>query len=159
MSRKHWGVRRAACQSMDRTPHKGTRGFTLLEVMISMAIVAVTASSLSLALSGMTTSMSRLEEKTMAHILAMNKMSELLAQADWPALGKRDEYVELSHREWVVTSEVKASMLPKVRQIEVRVGLRVEGINQDSRTIHTLRTLVSQHYLPNLNTNPNANNS
>lgn len=147
---KHRGVWRSA----GKNP---AQGFTLLEIMISMTIVVLTASSLSLALTGMVTSMSRLEEKTMAHILAMNKMSELLTQADWPALGKRDEFVELSRREWVVTSEVKASLLPKVRQIEVRVALRVEGINQDSPTIHTLRTLVSQHYLPDLNTGNNNN--
>lgn len=138
-----------------RRSRQNTRGFTLLEVMISMAIVAVTASSLSLALSGMVTSMARLEEKTMAHILGMNKMSELMAQTDWPPLGKRDEFVDMSRREWVVTSEVKASLLPKVRQIEVRIALRAEGISEDAVTIHTLRTLVSQHYPTGLNSNNN----
>jgi general secretion pathway protein I len=123
------------------------QGFTLLEVMISMSIVAVTASSLSVAMSGVLTSSARLEEKTMAHVLAMNKMAELLAQPDWPSLGKRDEFVEMSRREWVVTAEVKNSALPKLRQIEVRVGLRADGLNEDPAMIHRLRSLVSQHFL------------
>lgn len=123
------------------------RGFTLLEVMISMSIVAVTASSLSIAMSGVLTNSARMEEKTMAHVLAMNKMSELLSQPDWPPLGKRDEFVEMARREWVVTAEVKNSALPKLRQIEVRVGLRADGLNEDVATIHRLRSLVSQHYL------------
>lgn len=132
---------------------KRVRGFTLLEVMIAISIVAVTASSLNFAMSGMLTSMSRMEQKTMAHILAMNKMAEVLAQPDWPPIGKRDEFVELSRREWEVSTEVKNSALPKLRQIEVRVGLRAEGLNEKVATLQTLRSLVSQHYIPEQNNN------
>ncbi|MEJ2668876.1 MAG: type II secretion system minor pseudopilin GspI [Gammaproteobacteria bacterium] len=125
-------------------------GFTLLEVMIAMTIVALVATKLTFALSGQINSMQRLEEKTMAHILAMNKMAEMMAEPEWPPLGKRDENVDAAHREWIVRSEVKNSALPKLRQIEVTVGLRPEGLTEDMYRVHSVRSLISQHYLPKL---------
>jgi len=127
-------------------PPNSTQGFTLLEVMIAMTIVALIATKLTFAISGQIQTMQRLEEKTMANILAMNQMSLLLSQKQWPALGNRDETVEMARREWIVQTEVKQSMLPKVRQIEVKVGLRPEGLGEKPSTVHKVRSLVSQHF-------------
>ena len=87
--------------------------------LFAMAIVALIATKLTLAISGQVQTMQRLEEKTMANILAMNQANVLLAAPNWPALGTKDQIVEMARREWVVRSEVKDSALPNIRQIEI----------------------------------------
>lgn len=79
-------------------PH--VSGFTLLEVMLAMAVFAVAGlavmSSARLSLGALT----RLEESTYATWVASNALAELKLEKKWPALSWKDEKEEMVGHEW-----------------------------------------------------------
>ncbi len=121
------------------------RGFTLLEVLIAMFIIALVVAQLSAAMEQNHFALGRLEEKTLAHFVGMNKVSELQTAFNWPPLGTRDEVKQMARRDWQITTVVTKAPDPKYRMIEVKVGLKPEGISEELRTLSVLKALMSNH--------------
>ncbi len=124
-----------------------SKGFTLLEVLIAMAIFAVMAATMTTVTQRNAQYAQRIEEKSIAHWVGMNKMTALEAGPNWPALGKVDEQVEMGRREWTVSTQVTASSVPQFRLIEVKVSLKGEGFNGASRTLSRLKSLMTNRQL------------
>lgn len=102
-------------------------GFTLLEVLIAMSIIALVVAQLSSAIGQNHFTLTRLEEKTLAHIVAMNKMTEIQIQPGWPALGKVDTIVDMARRSWEVSTQVQPTEDPQLRLVEIQVGIVQEN--------------------------------
>ena len=69
-------LRRATCRQ---------HGFTLLEVMVALAVIAFALAAAVSAVSGNTRNAAGLQQRTYAHWVAMNKMAELQISQQWPA--------------------------------------------------------------------------
>ena len=97
------------------------RGFTLLEVLVALAIFAITAAAM---INGITTSLaaqSHLERKTIAHWVAMNQLTEVKLQATWPSIGLTDGTEEMTGHEWFWTRKVEETADPKLRRVDIEV--------------------------------------
>lgn len=103
---------------------RATRGFTLIEVVIAMAIIALVVTQLSAAIEQTHYARGRLEQKTLAHTLVMNRITELQV-SDPPAVGSQDVDAELAGQKWVVNTTTKLAQ-PNVLQIDVGVSLKVD---------------------------------
>lgn len=125
------------------------KGFTLLEILIAMAIFAVMAVSVTTATQRSILYAGRLEEKSVAHWVAMNKMAVLQSQVNWPSLGKKDEQVEMGNREWTVTTEVQASQVPDFRLVAVSVGQKEAGLGGEVRVSSRLTALLADKTMDN----------
>ncbi|MDP3977701.1 MAG: type II secretion system minor pseudopilin GspI [Pseudomonas sp.] len=106
---------------------KRCRGFTLLEVLIALAIFAVVAASVLTASARSLQTASRLEDKTLAMWIADNRLSELQL-AETPADDGRDQgELVFAGRRWQWQSEIRASSEPSMRRVTLWVASRPVG--------------------------------
>lgn len=102
-------------------------GFTLIEVLVALAILAIALSGLIKGGSDNAVNAAYLGEKTMAHWVAMNKVAELQLQMKWPAIGVRHGTAEMGDQEWRWETEINTTPDRDVRRLVVTVS----GINDD----------------------------
>lgn len=103
------------------------RGFTLIEVMVALTIVAVAIGALIAAASSFTSNTSHLRDRTYARWVAANRLAEMRAMREWPDLGKSEGEAEMARQTWfwrVTTLEVQDAAL---RQVEVQVRLKEDA--------------------------------
>lgn len=81
-------------------------GFTLIEILVALTIVAIALGALVKASGDHTHSASYLKQKTLAHWVAMNELSLLQIEKKWPDLGTEKKYTEMADHEWFWTREV-----------------------------------------------------
>ncbi len=99
------------------------RAFTLLEVMIALAVLAVSAAGLITAVSQNVRQSGALEERTVALWVAQNRLTELQVLREWPPVGRNEDRVRMSGREWEVIVETKTTAYPDLRLVEVGVAI------------------------------------
>ena len=103
-------------------------GFTLIEVMIALAIFAVAVASLSTAMQGNIRNADYLKEKTIANWIANNRLVEIQAEGTYPPLQDKKDKIEYAGSEWVVNTKVlKAQTKLPIRIIDVSVGRESDG--------------------------------
>jgi general secretion pathway protein I len=100
------------------------RGFTLIEVVIAVAVLAVAMAALISGMARYADNAAGLREKTLALWVAHNRLTEIDLEPAWPALGKSDGDAELAGIEWRWSVEVAETPDPDVRRIEIRVRAR-----------------------------------
>lgn len=103
---------------------KGQNGFTLIEVIVALGIIATAMAAVMMTVSANVQNATGLKERTFAHWVAMNKMNELLIQneTEWPAIKKTDGSVFMAEHEWFWEQEViKAPGTELMRRVYIRV--------------------------------------
>ncbi|HEU4662685.1 MAG TPA: type II secretion system minor pseudopilin GspI [Dokdonella sp.] len=100
---------------------KRARGFTLVEVLIALAVVAIALLALTRAASVQVQSFDGLRERTLAGWVAANVVTETRLASAFPATGRSDGRTTFAGREWRWEREVKATADVEIRRIDVRV--------------------------------------
>lgn len=96
------------------------RGFTLLEVMVALAVLAIALAGVMKAVSSHTANAAYLQEKTLAHWVAMNKINEFIVTEKWPSPGSKDSGKALmGGHEWVWRVETKKEKFQGIFEIGV----------------------------------------
>lgn len=99
-----------------------SRGFTLLEVLVALAIVAVALAALVRTGAQATDNTAYLERKTFAHWVAMNQLVELQATGAGLSKGRSEGTEEMAGIEWQWQRTVKPTPDAKLMQVEFTVG-------------------------------------
>lgn len=97
------------------------RGFTLLEVMVALAIFAVAAIAVTKIGMNYTQSIGQMNDRTFAHFVAMNELAELEINGAWPE-GTGEKTVDEQGQRWLVSHQVYNTISDSVRRIEIRVA-------------------------------------
>jgi len=97
------------------------RGFTLLEVLVALAIIAIAMGALIKGGAANAGNAAYLRDKTVAHWVAMNKAAELQLEAGWPPLGTTQGKVEMANRQWEWTARVVETPEADVRRVDLEV--------------------------------------
>ena len=98
------------------------RGFTLIEVLVALVIVAAGVAAVLGALSGAANSTAYLRDKTFAHWVALNRITEIRLSTSPPANGKTTGIVDnFANRRWQWQVDIEPAQLPAVRRIDVQV--------------------------------------
>lgn len=97
-------------------------GFTLLEVLVALAIFALVASTAYSASSQSLRGAQRLETLTLAGWIADNRLTELQLASTPPAPGETRETLRYATRDWVLESRIEAAGDPALRHVTLRVG-------------------------------------
>ncbi len=100
---------------------RGTRGFTLIEVLVALAVLAIALSAIIKTMSSNTLNSIYLRDRTLAQWVALNKITELQLSADWPSPGKTDGSTVMGNHEWFWEAEIKTTPDNDVDTITLRV--------------------------------------
>ena len=98
------------------------RGFTLIEVLVALAIFGVVALSLLTSSRDQTRQAAALEDRMFAHWIALNTLTDLQASNDYPEVGVMDSTAVMAGRDWFVTISVSSTPSPAVRHLDISVA-------------------------------------
>ena len=101
------------------------RGFTLIEMLVAIAIVGVIGAGISTAIGGMANQTRGLEQRSLANWIASNHLTRMrmLQRREAQSLAEGTEQTRLvfADRQWEVETKIKTTEHPWIRRIEVSV--------------------------------------
>jgi general secretion pathway protein I len=103
------------------------RGFTLIEVLAALIIVSLGMLGVIQAVSQTASNSVYLRDKTLAHWIAMNRLTEVRLAATAPPIDETSDEVDYAGRRWRWTMEVQETPIESMRRIDVRVSLADTG--------------------------------
>ncbi len=106
-----------------------SRGFTLLEVLIALAIVAMSVGALLGTVTSSASNISYLHEKTLAEWVALNRLTEVRIAQTFPVTGKRTGNSDMGGMRWQWEQEV--TELPIKGMFRIDVHARPTGETVD----------------------------
>lgn len=98
-----------------------TRGFTLIEAMVALIIVALGMMAVDSQLNRYVVAAAFVEQKTLASWIATNKLTELSVAGTWPDIGTNDEDLDFAGQKWRCHIEVSETQEPNLRRVDVSV--------------------------------------
>jgi general secretion pathway protein I len=110
------------------------RGFTLLEVLIALAIVAMSVGALLGTVTSSASNIIYLKEKTLAEWVALNRLTEDRIDQNMPANGKRSGNSVMAGQRWEWQEEVTELPIKGMFRIEVRAHATGELVD-DTRPV------------------------
>lgn len=110
-----------------RRPTAGRlRGFTLIEVLIALAVLAIALSAVIKGVSANVNNAAHLRDRMLAHWVVMNKLAELQVDAVFPVPGVSNGTALMAEQEWAWQVTVSNTPDPSVRRLDVEVRSRKE---------------------------------
>jgi general secretion pathway protein I len=109
-------------------------GFTLIEVIIALAIVALAVGALLGTITSSASNVLYLKDKTLAQWVALDRLAEIRTAKLMPDKGKRTGNAEMAGQRWQWEEEVVELPVKGMFRIDVRARPTGETVN-DNRTI------------------------
>jgi len=97
------------------------QGFTLIEVLVALAIVAIGMAAVLGALTSSANTVSYLRDKTFAQWVGLNQIATLRLSGQMTPTGNSDGDTEFAGRNWHWRREVTTTQVPGVVRIDVKV--------------------------------------
>ncbi len=105
----------------------GPRGFTLVEVLVALVVVALGMGALLTTISSSANAIARLRDKSFAQWIALNQISLLRLSGQRPSAGATTGEVEYAGAKWRWRQEVTDQGIAGILRVEVRVAPQVAG--------------------------------
>ena len=112
------------------------RGFTLLEVLVAIAILAVALAASVRAVSSATDNTAELKLRLLANWVAQNRLAEHVAARGFPSTGENEGTSEQAALKFRWHESISETPNPRFRKIEIRVF-------SDDRVLATLIGFVN----------------
>ena len=96
-------------------------GFTLLEIMVALAVFATLAAAVLSASQYAVKQRGAVEERLFAAWLADNRLNELRLQSGLAA-GQQQQVVSMDQRDWVLQQRISATGDPRLLQVDIQVS-------------------------------------
>lgn len=131
-------------------------GFTLLEVLVALAVIAFALGAVIKATGSATENVDYLQDKTFAHWVGLNAIAELRLKEAWPNTGTRKGKADMAERTWYWEATINDTPDPDMRRMDLHVAL------DEARNAPRLTTLSAFFARPlkkapaNPNVDPNA---
>lgn len=120
-------------------PNRPDRGLTLIEVLVALAIVAVTLAAGTKAAGAITDATTRFADVTAAQWCADNQLTALRLSRQFPPVGDGDFSCEQWDRTFPGSLSVRPTFNPNFRRVDAFVR------DEDGRTLLRLTTIVSRY--------------
>lgn len=99
------------------------QGFTLLEVMLAMAVFSIAGIALLSTAQNNFNSLSHLENRMVANWVASNQLVEMQLEQTWPPKNNKKGKVELAGREWYWQQKILKTTDANMRSVEMQIRL------------------------------------
>jgi general secretion pathway protein I len=119
---------------------KFSLGFTLIEVMLAMAIFSIAGIALLSASDNNIKNLSHLENKVLANWLASNQLVEVTLDTTWPPKNNKKGTVEMAGQEWFWLQKVIKTENQDMRSIVIEI----RNDEDEKLPITTMVTFVSK---------------
>lgn len=96
-------------------------GFTLIEIMVALAVIAIGLAAVMSAVATSVKNSAGLRDRTFAQWVAMNKLTEMQLNHEWPNTSGDDGSSVLADHEWFWKMKVKDTGYPTMRRVEISV--------------------------------------
>jgi general secretion pathway protein I len=97
------------------------QGFTLLEVLIALAVLALAMGAVIKATSDYTSNQSYLRDRTLAMWVARNVLVEYQVKGEWLSVGERKGTREMGNQEWRWLARISQTEEAELRRLDVEV--------------------------------------
>lgn len=124
-----------------RMPAQPARGFTLIEVLVALAIVAIALSAGVQASSALIHNGQRQSDTLLAQLCAENELIKMRLSRQMPGVGDSDFTCEQAGRSFGGTLSVFATPNPSFRRVEARVR---DGTDASAHPLLTVATVVGR---------------
>lgn len=101
---------------------RADRGFTLIEVLVALAIFGVVALTLLTTSRDQTRQAAAIEDRLLAHWIALNTLTDLQAGNEYLEVGSTDTTAVMAGRDWFVTIAVSPTPSSSVRHLDISVA-------------------------------------
>ncbi len=101
---------------------KSRRGFTLIEIMVALAIITIALGAIIENTAASTSNAAHLRDKTVASWVAMNQLALYRARREWGSASNRKGQVEMAGREWQWKLKIRKTEDPNLRRLEIDVS-------------------------------------
>lgn len=124
---------------------RAQRGFTLLEVLVALAIFGLVAAAVLTASGRSLNNAGRLEELTLAGWIADNRLTELQLAQPTPALGRENRELDYGGRRWETLNAIEASSDPGLLRVTVWVASAEQrsGAAVEERAVTSLSGFIA----------------
>lgn len=119
--------------------NKGAKGFTLIELMIAMAVFAIAGVAVMRATTEHIRAMGIIEEMTMAGYVAENQLQLARLETRWPPQPREGE-AEMAKNRWKWVLEVVETDDAEFRLLKVTV----RPVEEPERIVSTLQTFIGR---------------
>ena len=117
--------------------------FTLIEVMVALAIVALSLSAVVASVSQMVMAASAMQERTYASWIAQNKISTIRLSSESPEVSETNDEVTYASIEWALTTTISETGVEHLYRIDVAVSYL-----NDEYAIRTVTGFVGEPGIP-----------
>jgi general secretion pathway protein I len=98
------------------------RGFTLIEVMVALVIVALALAAVAASMGQMIDTANTMRERTFASWIAQNKIAEMRLAGVIPEVGESSGDVDYANTSWEWTAEVSETGVENLLKVDVTVS-------------------------------------
>lgn len=100
---------------------KTNRGFTLVEVLVALAVIAVVLGAVIQTTAIQSDNLGHLRNRSLAQWVAANRIHELRAVGQLPPVGRNQGRERMGHHTWEWITEVSETPTSGIRRIDVEV--------------------------------------
>ncbi|MDH5594728.1 MAG: type II secretion system minor pseudopilin GspI [Gammaproteobacteria bacterium] len=109
--------------------NRRSNGFTLLEILVALVVLAVALTAVIRTVSADATNLGYMRDKTLAQWVAINHITELHINKEWPSVGTKSGSEFMANRDWYWKTRVSTTADEDVRRIDVSVSDKEDDEN------------------------------
>lgn len=115
------------------------RGFTLVEVLVALAVLAIALAAVMRAMAQAIDTTATLRQHEVALWVAQNRLVQHEMSQDWPSVDTTDGDADMGGRKWYWREQVSTTPEPKIRRIEITIRETAESKETVAKLVGYLR--------------------
>ena len=125
----------SALRQVSKRNHPGQQGFTLLEVLVALAVLAIVMGALIKVTNSYAFNAVYLQEKTLAQWIAENKAVEYQLMQEFPPVGSKEGETEMAKVDWQWRVKVSNTEDKRLRRLDISVALQQGDLDTPITTL------------------------